>query len=100
MHKTPKEIARSLRAFRNAHKLKLISCVRIAPCHGACDAARSQAGVEYLGDVVPRLPLAQCTRAHCECDYEPVGSRRLDRLNANRKSPSERVVGRSQPKRS
>jgi hypothetical protein len=99
MHKSPKEIARSLRSFRNAHRLKLLLCVRIAPGHGACDAARSQAGVEYLGDVVPRLPLAQCTRARCRCDYVPVGSRRLDRLNANKKSRSKRVIEQSRPKR-
>jgi hypothetical protein len=100
MHKSPKEIARSLRAFRNAHRLNLLRCVRIAPGDAACDVARSQAGTEYLGDVVPRLPLAQCTRARCECNYEPVGSGRLDQLNANRKSSAKRVIKLSRPKRS
>jgi hypothetical protein len=100
MHKSPKEIARSLRSFRNAHRLNLLLCVRIAPGHGACDAARSQVGVEYLGDVVPRLPLAHCTRARCECNYEPVGSSRLDQLNVNRKTSSKRVIKESRPKRS
>ena len=85
MHKSPRDIARSLRAFRKAHKLRLLRCVRIAPGPDACEAARLQAGVEYLGNVVPRLPLAQCTRAVCECNYEPVGSSQLDQLNVNRK---------------
>jgi hypothetical protein len=77
MHKTPKQIARSLRAFRNAHRLGLLRSVRISPGPGACEAARSQYSVEYLGNVVPRLPLAQCTRGHCECEYVPMGSEKL-----------------------
>lgn len=100
MHKNPKEIARSLRAFRNAHRLNLLRCVRITAGHGACDAARSQASIEYLGDAVPPLPLAHCTRTRCECNYEPVGSRRLDQLNANRKSSSKRGTEETRPKRS
>jgi len=100
MHKSPKEIARSLRSFRNAHRLNLLRCVRIVPGDGACDAARSQSAIEYLGNVVPRLPLADCTRALCKCDYEPVGSRRLAELDVNRKSSSRRATGRSRPKRS
>jgi hypothetical protein len=97
MHKNPKEIARALRAFRNAHKLNLLRCVRIVSGDRACDAARSQAGIEYSGDIVPRLPLAQCTRVVCECDYEPSGSRRLDRLNVNKKPFSMPVRKRSGP---
>jgi hypothetical protein len=95
MHKYPKEIARSLRSFRNAHRLNLLRCVRIAPGHGACDAARSQAGIEYPGNVVPRLPLAQCASLHCECIYEPVGSSRLDQLNVNKKSSFKRSTEES-----
>jgi len=86
MHKTPKQIARTLRAFRNAHRLGLLRSVRISPGPNACEAARSQYGVEYLGNVVPHLPLAQCTRANCECKYTPVGSEQLRRLNATGKS--------------
>lgn|SRR5690348_17233797 len=100
MHKYPKEIARSLRSFRNAHRLNLLRCVRIAPGREACDAARSLAGVEYPGDVVPRLPLAQCARARCECKYDPVGSSRLDQLNVNKKPYSKRATQGSRPKRS
>jgi hypothetical protein len=90
MHKTPKDIARSLRAFRNAHRLGLLRCVRISLGEHACEAARMQNKMEYLGNAVPRLPLAQCTRARCECDYVPVGTEKLKRLNANRlaKKPS------------
>ena len=42
MHKTPKDIARSLRVFRNAHRLGLLRCVRILPGKYACDAAMAQ----------------------------------------------------------
>jgi hypothetical protein len=80
MHKTPAQIARSLRAFRNAHRLGLLRCVRVVPGPNACETARSQYGVEYLGNVVPRLPLAQCTRDHCECEYKPISSEQFRRL--------------------
>ena len=89
MHKTPAQIARSLRAFRNAHRMGLLRSVRISPGPDACEAARSQFCVEYLGNVVPRLPLAQCARDHCECEYEPVGSEQLRRLRGTGKSSSE-----------
>jgi len=77
MHKTPKDIARSLRAFRNAYRLGLLRCVRISTGEHACEAARAQDRMEYLGNAVPSLPLAQCTRSLCECDYLPVGSEKL-----------------------
>ena len=89
MHKTPKQIARSLRAFRNAHRMGLMRGVRIVPGPDACEAARSQYGVEYLGNVVPKLPLPQCTRDHCECKYAPIGSELLRRLYAVGKSSSK-----------
>jgi hypothetical protein len=89
MHKTPKQIARSLRAFRNAHRLGLLGSVHISPGPVACEAARSQYGVQYLGNAVPRLPLAQCTRDHCECEYVPLGGKQLHLL---------RVTGKSSPK--
>jgi hypothetical protein len=85
MHKTPAQIARSLRAFRNAHRLGLLRSVHISPGRGACEAVQSQRGVEYLGNHVPRLPLAQCTRDRCECKYVPVGSEQLRRLDINGK---------------
>ena len=84
MHKAPKDIARSLRAFRNAHRLGLLHYVRILPGDHCCEAARAQDKVEYFGTAVPGLPLAQCTQTSCECDYVPVGSEKLKRLNANR----------------
>jgi hypothetical protein len=87
MHKTPAQIARSLRAFRKAHKLGLLRSVRISPGPGACEQARSQRGVEYLGDIVPPLPLSRCTCERCECDYLPAGSSLLRRLNVFRKRP-------------
>ena len=81
MHKTPKQIVGSLRAFLNAHRLGLLRSVRISPGSDACEAARSQYGVEYLGNVVPRLPLDRCTRDHCECKYVPIGSEQLRQLH-------------------
>lgn len=81
MHKTPAQIARSLRAFRNAHRLGLLRSVRISPGYNACEAAQSQVHVEYMGNIVPRLPLTECTQAKCECTYIPIGGGKLmDRL--------------------
>ncbi len=88
MHKTPARIARSLRAFRKAHKLGLLRSVHISPGPGACEEARSQRDVEYLAVTVPPLPLPGCTRANCQCEYFPVGSSLLRRLNVFRKRPS------------
>jgi hypothetical protein len=75
MHKTPKHIARSLRAFKRAHKLGLLHHVYITPGASACEAVRSQKGVSYICNAVPRLPLGECTRKHCDCDYAPIASR-------------------------
>ena len=86
MHKTPIQIARSLRAFRNAQRLGLLSHVRISPARGACEAAHMLRVIKYPGSAVPRLPLAQCTSDECECKYAPVGSDKLRRLYAPRKS--------------
>jgi len=90
MHKTPKDIARSLRAFRKAHKLGLLRSVCISPGSDACDAAQSQRGIEYLGSTVPRLPLAGCTRPYCDCEYLSIGSDQLRRLNVNRRPTAKR----------
>jgi hypothetical protein len=56
MHKTPAQITRSLKAFWNAHKLGMLRSVSISPGRDACNAARYQTTVEYMGNVVPRLP--------------------------------------------
>jgi hypothetical protein len=87
MHKTPAQIARSLRAFRNAYRLALLQSVRIAPGPNACEAARK--GTNYRGNAVPRLPLAECTCDHCECKYLPIGSDRLRSLYASEKRQSK-----------
>lgn len=73
MHKTPKHIARSLCAFRRAHTLGLLHHVYIKPGALACEAAQSQRGVSYIWNAVPKLPLGECTRDQCDCDYAPVG---------------------------
>ena len=77
MHKTPSQIARSLRALRNAHRLGLLSGVRVLPGRNACEAAKEQFGIDYLGNNLPNLPLAQCTHASCECEYVAVGGGKL-----------------------
>ena len=80
MSGTPRQIARSLGAFRNAHRLGLLRHVRISPGRGACEAARTLQVIEYPGSAAPRLPLAQCTSDKCECKYAPVGSDKLRQL--------------------
>ena len=90
MHKTPRQIARSLRAFRNAHRLGLLHHVCISPGPGACEAARNLHGIEYPGNAVPRLPLDQCTSDQCECKYQPAGSAKLRHMlvtGAQRQKP-------------
>lgn len=89
MEKSVRQIARSLRAFRNAQKLGLLRGVRIAPGPNACEVARAQAGTEHAGHVVPRVPLAGCTRIRCECKYVPIGSDKLRRLNVDGMPPPE-----------
>ena len=93
MHKTPKDIARSLRAFKNAHKLGLLRGVRIVPGHKGCEAARAQNNTEYLGSAVPRLPLAECTCEFCRCDYQPRGSKLLQQLNVAKRQPAKAKRG-------
>lgn len=82
MHKTPKEIARALRTFRNAHRLGLLHSIRVSPGRDACEAAQLQNGVEYPWNLVPALPLPQCTCDLCECKYLSTGTAQLCRLNA------------------
>jgi hypothetical protein len=77
MHRTPKDIARALRALKKSHKLGLLHHVRIVPGASACVAARSQKGVSYICDAVPRLPLPECTRQECDCDYAPMAKRKI-----------------------
>ena len=82
MRKRPTQIARSLRAFRNSHRLGLLHSVRIAPGPDACDAVKSQIGFQYLGNDVPQLPLDKCTAPSCDCVYLPTGTEKLRQLDA------------------
>jgi hypothetical protein len=82
MHKNPRQVARSLRAFRSAQRLGLLRHVCISPGPGACEAARTMRGIEYPADALPRLPLDQCSSDQCECKYQPVGSNKLHRMLA------------------
>jgi len=50
----------------------------------ACEAAMAPDRMEYLGNAVPRLPLAQCTRAICECDYVLTGTEKLGPTDRSR----------------
>lgn len=84
MHKSPSQIARSLRALRNAHRLGLVHGVRILPGRDACEAVLAQFGIEYPGDTVPHLPLRRCTRDRCECKYVPIGSEKFRRLRTTK----------------
>jgi len=29
--------------------------------------------VSYICNAVPKLPLEECTREQCDCDYAPIG---------------------------
>ncbi len=89
MHKTPSQIARSLRALRNAQRLGLLRGVRILPGREACEAVVAQFGTEYSTKNLPSLPLALCTRDQCDCKYVPVGSDKFRRLNVIEKPPSK-----------
>ena len=89
MHKTPKGIARSLRAFRNAHRLGLARGVRILPGRESCQEVLKQFGSEYPADDVPHLPLAECSLAECQCRYLPVGTEKFRRLRATEASLPE-----------
>ena len=93
IHKSPKDIARSLRAFKNAGKLGLLRGVRIVPGPGSCEAVRAQQNIEYLGSTIHQLPLAECTRELCACEYQPCGSESLQRLNVVRRQPEKTGSG-------
>lgn len=82
MHKASKQIARSLRAFRNAHRPGLVRGVRVLPGREACQEVLKQFGSEYPADSVPHLPLAQCSLAQCQCKYVPLATEKFRRLRA------------------
>ena len=87
MPKSPSQIARSLRALRNADRLGLVRGVRILPGPNACEAVVKQFASEYPANAVPSLPLPHCTRDRCQCKYVPVGSEKFRRLCATEKPP-------------
>ena len=89
IHKSPKDVARALRAFKNARKLGLLRDVRIVPGPASCEPACAQQNVDYLGSTVPQLPLAECTREFCTCEYQPCGSELLQRLNVAGRMPEK-----------
>lgn len=83
MHKTPSQIARSLRTFKTAHRMGWLRSVRIVPGNDACVRAKTQSSTDYPGTSVPRLPLDMCNRDYCDCSYAPEGTEKLRRLNVN-----------------
>ena len=89
MPKSPSQIARSLRALRNADRLGLVRGVRILPGPNACEAVVKQFASEYPANAMPSLPLPQCTSDRCQCKYVPVGSEKFRRLCAAEKLPSK-----------
>ena len=93
IYKSPKDIARSLRAFKNARKLGWLRGVRIVPGPESCEAARAQQNIEYLGSNVHQLPLAECTLELCACAYQPCGSELLQRLNVAGRQPKKTDSG-------
>ena len=89
MRKTPSQVARSIRALKNAQRLGLLRGVRILPGRNAYDAALAQFGVDYSGNTVPHLQLTHCPRDRRECKYIPIGS---DQLYGFRVISSERRI--------
>lgn len=87
MHKSPPQIARLLRAFRQAHRFGLLRGVRILPGPIPCAGAVGLFGSEYPGNKVPRLPLRRCTRNRCECKYVAIGSEKFRRLPTTEPTP-------------
>jgi hypothetical protein len=89
MHKSPSQIARALRALRNAHRLGLLRGVRILPGPNPCAGVVGQFGSEYPGNTVPRLPLPRCRRNRCECKYVAIGSEKFRRLPTTEPAPEK-----------
>ena len=89
MKKAPSQMARALRAFKNAHRLGLLRGVFVLPGSNACDAAIEQFSAVYSVDNLPELPLAQCTCEHCDCKYHLIGSDKLRNLDLTGESPSK-----------
>ena len=87
MHKSPPQITRLLRAFRQAHRFGLLRGVRILPGPIPCAGVIGQFGGEYPGNKVPRLPLRRCTRNRCECKYVAIGSEKFRRLPTTEPTP-------------
>jgi hypothetical protein len=50
--------------------------VTIAAPAGACAAAQACRGARFLSRDAPRLPLAECDAARCECKYRHYEDRR------------------------
>ena len=84
MHTSPSQIARSLRAFRKAHRLDLLRGVRILPGPNPCAGVIGQFDSEYPGNIVPRLPLPRCGRNRYECKYVAIGSEKFRRLRTTK----------------
>jgi hypothetical protein len=89
MKKAPSQIARALRALKNAHRLGLLRGVFVLPGPHACKAAIEQFSAVYPGDKLPDLPLAKCDRERCECRYHPIGTDKLRVLDLNGEPPSK-----------
>ena len=87
MHKSPSQIAHSLRAFRKAHRFGLLRGVRILPGPNPCAGVIGQFGSEYPGNTVPRLPLPRCRRNRCECKYVAIGREKFRRLPTTKLTP-------------
>ena len=56
----------------------------------ACPAVLQIAGQSFENDEAPRLPLASCGNANCQCDYTPAVERRSGQ---ERRSGNDRRTG-------
>jgi hypothetical protein len=63
---------------RSARPAERFAAVEIRRRSGACEAARALDGKRFLANQSPALPLAGCTKAHCECRFAKLSDRRTD----------------------
>jgi hypothetical protein len=63
---------------RTARPAERFAAVEIRWRSGACEAARALDGQRFLVNRSPALPLAGCTKKHCDCRFAKLSDRRTD----------------------
>jgi len=68
----------SSRPARPARPADRFAAVEIRRRSGACEKAHALEGQRFLASKSPALPLAGCTKAHCDCSFVKLSDRRAD----------------------